>query len=136
MRKYYLDTNICVEFLRGRNQHVSEKIKSFPPSDIKVPLIVVAELVAGAFKSVKREKNLGEIKYFYENFEIVPFEFYDVFTYGKIRAGLELKGQKIGTNDTIIAAVVLSRNGILVTNNVKEFSRVENLIIEDWTCSS
>ena len=55
MRKYYLDTNICVEFLRGRNKHVNEKIKSFPPSDIKIPLIVIAELVAGAFKSVKIE---------------------------------------------------------------------------------
>ena len=117
MRKYYLDTNICVEFLRGRNKHVSEKIKSFPPSDIKVPLIVIAELVAGAFKSVKREKNLEEIKYFYENFEVVPFEFSDVFVYGKIRAALELKGQKIGANDTIIAATALARNGILNFSN-------------------
>lgn len=133
MKKYYLDANICIEFLRGRNENISKKIKSLPPFDIKIPLIVLAELVAGAFKSVKYEKNLEGIKYFYENFEVIPFEFADVFTYGKIRAALELKGQKIGANDTLITATVLSRKGILVTNNIKEFSRVEGLIIEDWT---
>lgn len=135
MPKYYLDTNVCVEFLRGRNERINEKIKSFSPSDIKIPLIVLAELVAGAFKSVKREKNLEEIRYFYESFEIIPLGFPDVFIYGKIRADLELSGQKIGANDTIIAATVLSRNGILVTNNIGEFSRVEGLMIEDWTYS-
>ena len=121
---------VCVEFLRGRNERINEKIKSFSPSD---PLIVLAELVVGAFKNVKREKNLEEIKYFYESFEIIPLGFSDVFIYGKIHADLELRGQKIGANDIITAATVLSRNGILVTNNVKEFTRVNGIMVGDWT---
>ena len=121
---------VCVEFLRGRNERINEKIKSFSPSD---PLIVLAELVVGAFKNVKREKNLEEIKYFYESFEIIPLGFSDVFIYGKICVDFELIGQKIGANDTIIAATALSRNGILVTNNVKEFTRVNGIMVGDWT---
>ncbi len=56
-----------------------------------------------------------------------------LMTYAKMRASLELRGQKIGYNDTIIAATVLARKGILVTNNISEFGRIDGLNHEDWT---
>ena len=69
-------------------------------------------------------------------YEIVPFENSMLRTYAKIRAALELTGRKIGYNDTLIAATVLARNGILVTNNTKEFGRIDGLRLEDWTAES
>jgi len=55
--------------------------------------------------------------------------------YGDIRAGLESRGQPIGWNDLLIAATVLAHNGVLVAHNIKEFSRIEGLVLEDWTSS-
>ena len=87
----------------------------------------------GAFKSKDTSKVLRDVMSFCEPFEIVPFDDSMTEIYGRIKAYLELTGQKIGFNDTLIAATVLARKGILVTNNVKEFSRVDGLTLEDWT---
>ncbi|HPT13003.1 MAG TPA: PIN domain-containing protein, partial [Bacteroidales bacterium] len=65
--------------------------------------------------------------------EIVPFDDDCSIVYSKIRSAMELKGTIIGPNDYIIAATVLAKNGILVTNNTKEFARVKSLKIENWT---
>lgn len=70
---------------------------------------------------------------FCEPFEIIPFDEFVLNTYGQIRANLELRGQKIGANDTIIAAIALAHNATLVTNNTNEFSRIDGLLLEDWT---
>lgn len=130
---YYLDSNICIFHLRKPYSNLSEKINSTNHySCIKIPIVVKGELLVGAVKSAKPKENVDEIETFCKPFEIVSFDDFTVKTYAKIRASLERKGQKIGANDTIIAAIVLARNGVLVTNNVKEFSRVEGLQIEDW----
>lgn len=131
--KYYLDSNICIFHLRKPHGILFRKIYSVDPEDIKLPAIVKAELVAGAMKSAKPEENIAEVMDFCDSFEIVPFDDSIILTYAKIRSSLELKGQKIGQNDTIIAATVLAHNGILITNNTREFMRVEGLECEDWT---
>ena len=110
-----------------------DKINSIAKECIKLPAMVKAELLVGAFKSVKPLQGLSEVLEFCRPYEIVPFDDSMTETYGRTKAVLERTGRKIGFNDTIIASTVLARNGILVTNNVKEFSRVEELIIEDWT---
>ncbi|MBR2834556.1 MAG: hypothetical protein IKE43_02420 [Coriobacteriales bacterium] len=55
-------------------------------------------------------------------------------TYGQIRAELEKQGKTIGANDLMIVAIVLAENGILVTHNTREYERITQLQIEDWTC--
>ncbi len=107
-------------------------VLSHNPNTIKIPAIVVAELVHGAEKSLDPVRNLEQVKKFLMAFEIVPFDHSAAYSYGRIRADLEKKGHIIGPNDLIIAATVLSQNGILVTHNTKEFSRVTNLALEDW----
>jgi tRNA(fMet)-specific endonuclease VapC len=67
------------------------------------------------------------------SFQIIEFDYEAADRYGKIRADLERKGQLIGPNDLFIAAIVLSKNGILITHNTREFTRVQSLIIEDWS---
>lgn len=130
---YYLDSNICIFYLRNPEGVLAQKIISIDPECIKLSAIVKAELLVGAFKSARRDENLKQVLNFCDSFEIVPFDDSLTTTYGKMQARLELQGMKIGFNDTLIAATVLAHNGILVTNNTKEFNRVDGLTLEDWT---
>jgi tRNA(fMet)-specific endonuclease VapC len=107
-------------------------IQNINPNNIKIPSIVKAELLYGAEKSQQKTKNLSSINRFLEPFEIMPFDDDCSIVYSRIRSSMELKGTIIGPNDYIIAATVLARNGILVTNNTKEFQRIKNLKIENW----
>lgn len=131
--KYYLDSNICISYLRGRNIELRNKIDSFEKTLIKIPAVVKGELLTGAMKSARRDRNINEVLAFLGQFEIIPFDDASAWTYGEIKSALELKGQPIGYNDTIIAATVLAHNGILITNNTREFMRVKGLECEDWT---
>ena len=130
---YYLDTNICIFFLRGTYPTLLRAVLSHNPNIIRIPAIVVAELAHGAEKSSDSGKNMERVKKFLTPFEIASFDMRAAFSYGKIRSSLEKRRGNIGPNDLIIAATVLSQNGILITNNTKDFSRVENLALEDWT---
>ncbi len=129
---YYLDSNICVYFLKGIYPSIMENIQDINPNNIKIPSIVKAELLYGAEKSQNKAKNLVNINRFFEPYEIIPFDDECSIVYSKIRSAMELKRTIIGPNDYIIAATVLAKNGILVTNNTKEFERVKNLKIENW----
>ena len=114
---YYLDTNICIFHMRKPFGVLAGRINAVDPDHIKIPAIVKAELLVGAEKSNRHDETLIETLSFCEPFEIVPFDDSMTETYSRIKAHLELTGQKIGFNDTLIAATVLARNGILVTNN-------------------
>lgn len=129
---YYLDSNICVYFLNGLYPSIMENMQNINPNNIKIPSIVKAELLYGAEKSQQKAKNLSNINRFLEPFEIIPFDDDCSILYSKIRSSMELKGTIIGPNDYIIAATVLAKNGILVTNNKKEFERIKSLKIENW----
>jgi len=129
---YYLDTNICIYFLKGIYPALLTKMLMFNPSNIKIPAVVKAELFYGAEKSARREQNLGKINAFLSPFEIVPFDDSATAHYGIIRSALEKAGTPIGPNDMFIAATVLSGGGILVTNNTDEFGRVPAIRMENW----
>lgn len=131
--KYYLDTNICIYFLKGANEHVRRRLLEKHPEEIKICSIVQAELLYGAEKSMKKKENLKRIEEFLFPFEIVAFGENESSSYSKIRAELEKDGILIGPNDLLIAATVVKNDGILITNNVKEFGRVNELQIENWT---
>jgi len=131
--KYFLDTNICSYFLKGINENLRDRLLSENPNEIKIPSIVKAELLYGAEKSMKRDYNLKRISEFILPLGIIGFNDAEASEYGEIRADLEKKGTRIGPNELVIASIVKANNGILITNNTKEFSRVEGLLIEDWT---
>lgn len=131
--KYFLDTNICIYFLKGKYPALLQKIMLHSPEDIKIPSIVKAELLYGAEKSQKMDENIINVNNFLLPFEIVPFDNASAEVYSIIRCNLEKKAVIIGPNDMIIASTVLSKRGCLVSNNEKEFSRISDLIIENWT---
>ncbi|MCW7490915.1 type II toxin-antitoxin system tRNA(fMet)-specific endonuclease VapC [Leptospira meyeri] len=129
---YFLDTNICIYFLKGKNLKIENNIKKLNPNRIKIPSIVKAELLLGALKSQNPKKNRDIVLDFVDPFEIIGFNDVESEIYSEIRSNLEFKGLPIGPNDLIIASIVLNNNGILVTNNEKEFSRIQSLKIENW----
>jgi tRNA(fMet)-specific endonuclease VapC len=130
---YFLDSNICLYYLKNQYPPLSRKLIALPPDKIKIPSIVEAELFTGVEKSARQfTREVWEA--FFVPFEIIAFNHDAARQYAVIRAHLEQRGTVIGPNDLIIAATVLANNGVLVTHNVKEFQRVPNLVIEDWTC--
>ena len=129
---YLLDTNICIYAINHRSESVIQKVKSYLPHQIKVSSVTVAELEYGASKSKYREQNRIANLNFLSAFDIVAFDDEDAEEYGVIRAELEKNGQVIGPYDMQIAAQAISKDLILVTNNVKEFDRIKGLKIENW----
>ena len=129
---YFLDTNICIFHIKGLSPKVREAIIG-SLDNIKIPVMVAAELLYGVEKSGRRDENRKRYEEFMSYFITVPFDDSAAEHYASIRAGLEKKGTPIGDNDMIIAAIVRANNGVLITNNTKEFSRVPGLNIEDWT---
>ena len=133
---FLIDTNICIYFIKKKPPEVVAKIKSYQPYQIKVSAITVAELEYGVSKSKSVEKNRNVLLKFLSSFEILPFDDQDAEIYGRIRAYLERDGKVIGPLDMQIAAQAVCKDLILVTNNVKEFERVPNLSVENWTSPS
>ena len=111
---------------------VLQKFRSKGVGEIGISSITVSELHYGACKSSHIEKNNQRLNEFLTPFEILPFDLNASKFYGNIRARLEKKGKVIGPLDMLIAAHALSRELILITNNVKEFDRIKNLQIENW----
>jgi len=97
-----------------------------------VSSITVAELEYGAYKSQRREQNRAALNQFLIPLEILPFDETATQTYGKIRAELERRGIVIGSMDMLIASQAMSLGLTLVTNNVREFSQIPDLTLENW----
>ena len=131
--KYLLDTNICIYLLKDTYPVIKEKLFALPPSSVYLSSVTVYELEYGAAKSQWSEKTRLQLAMFFAPFTILPFDAEDAIAAGKIRGELEKKGTPIGPYDLQIAAQGVSRNLTVVTHNTDEFSRVENLQIEDWT---
>ena len=131
--RYLLDTNAVIQLLRG-DAVVIDHIRRHRPTDMAISTIVHHELVFGAFKGQRVERNLERLDAL--PFEIVPFERQDAAVAGRIRADLAKSGTTIAPIDTLIAGQAVARNLAIVTHNLREFSRVPGLALEDWQAPS
>ncbi len=129
---YMLDTDICIYIIKHKPTSVQARLKMLQPGQLVMSAITFAELVNGARKSKHIEPNIAKLNELAEVIEIYPFDKKAAVFYGDVRSALEKKGEIIGSNDLLIAAHALSLNLILVTNNQKEFKRVDGLRIENW----
>ena len=129
---YLLDTNICIYIIKKRPPEVLKTLKRKSEKEIYISSITIAELEYGVSKSSFPEKNKIALIEFLSIFNILPFSDKDASEYGLIRANLERIGKPIGSMDLLIAAQARSNGFILVTNNVKEFERVDGIKIENW----
>lgn len=129
---YMLDTDICIYIIKRKPKSALERLEMLQPGQLAMSAITYAELMNGAKKSQHIETNISKLNELAELIKICPFDQKAAVFYGDIRSALEKKGEIIGSNDLLIAAHALSLNLILVTNNEKEFKRVEGLKIENW----
>jgi tRNA(fMet)-specific endonuclease VapC len=130
--KFLLDTNICIYIIKQKPLKVLQKFNAYQIGDIGISSITVAELEFGVQKSQFPSKNKQALAQFLLPLQIADFDNAAAVIYGDIRATLEKKGTPIGSLDTLIAAHALSLQVTLITNNVREFSRVANLKLENW----
>ena len=126
-----LDTNICIYVINRKPPEVIARFRRHRAGEIGLCSVVAAELAYGVAKSGSR-RNREALELFLSPLEILPFDEQAVWAYGDLRAGLERRGLTIGAMDTMIAAHALSVGATLVTNNLREFSRVEGLALENW----
>jgi len=130
--KYLLDTNVCIKFLSGREAKLSAKFASIPAQDKLLCAVVKAELYYGGYKSQRQQATLTTLEQFFARFVSLPFDDRAAAVFGKIRAELFSQGTPVGPYDMQIAAIAIANDVTLVTHNVKEFSRINHLRIEDW----
>lgn len=130
--RYMLDTNICIELIRGRGERVLKKIKTLQVNDIGLSVITYSELEHGVWKSAKPEQNRIALNLFCAPLEIAPFASDAAAAYGRLRAQLEKAGKIIGPMDLLIAAHALALGCTLITNNEREFRRVKGLRVGNW----
>lgn len=129
---YFLDSCICIDFMRGRMPNVRNFLQRSDPKLFGIPSIVEAELLTGAARSSKPFQNRFIVETFLEPFKKIPFDSHCAIEYARIRAHLENEGMKIGANNMLIAATALANGAVLATNNINEFERVPGLSCESW----
>ena len=133
MRKYLLDTNICAYFLNGKF-NLEAKIDQVGLENCVVSEITIAELKYGVEKSTYKEKNRKTLEIFQTKFDLIPiFPALDI--YAKEKARLKTKGKILDDFDLLIGSTAIFNNLTLVTKNISDFARLENIEIEDWTIS-
>lgn len=130
--KFLIDTNICIYIMNKRPPDVIGKFKTIEVGMIGISSITVSELQYGASKSNFKKENLKRLEEFLIPFEILPYDQMAATHYGEIRFKLEKQGHIIGPLDMLIAAHAISRGLTLVTNNEKEFKRIQSLRVENW----
>lgn len=129
--RFLLDTNIVSDLVRHPRGKIADRISEVSEDDVCTSIVVAAELRYGAAKrnssrlTAQLEAVLGAL-------EVIALEAPADAMYGLIRANLERSGQRIGGNDSLIAAHALALGLTVVTDNEREFSRVEDLRVENW----
>ena len=130
--KYMLDTNICIFIIKHTPESVIMKFLSHSPEDLCISAITYAELVHGVEKSQAVAKNRLALSLMLSTIAVLDFDADAAVEYGRIRAALEKRGTPIGPLDMLIAGHAQSKGLTVVTNNTREFRRIEGLCVEDW----
>lgn len=129
--RYLLDTNIVSDLVRNPQGRITQRIRRIGEAQVCTSILVAAELHYGSAKkgspllAAQLAGVLGAL-------QVLPFEAPADATYGTLRARLERNGTPIGANDLLIAAQAVALNLVLVTDNEREFARVDGLTYENW----
>ena len=132
MTRYLLDTDTCIYLIKRQPPSALARLQSVDVDSVGISSITLSELEFGVAKSSMPERNKLALAQFLAPLAILPYDDGAAAQYGSIRALLESQGTPIGPLDTLIAAHALSLRSVLVTNNEREFSRIPDLVIENW----
>jgi tRNA(fMet)-specific endonuclease VapC len=118
--------------LNGSSGPLVARLRTHAPPEVRISSITRAELLYGARRSARVAENLRLLAAFFAPLVSLPFDDACAEHYGALRASLAAAGRPIGPNDLLIAATALAHDLTLVTHNLREFSRVTGLKVEDW----
>ena len=130
MNGFLLDTSICIALFRG-DRAVAHKLDQVGMQNCYVNDVVIAELLVGAYYSEHIEENMRQVNGFISKITVIPFAD-SVHTFAKEKVRLWSTGQKIEDFDLLIGCAAKAAGLTIVTHNVKHFSHIEGLDIEDW----
>jgi tRNA(fMet)-specific endonuclease VapC len=133
MIRYLLDTNICIYLIKKHPPEILARFQQIKLTQLYIPTITLFELYYGIEKNNSHQRNLNALEHFIEPLTIVYFSIDTAKQAAKIRSDLEKQGKPIGAYDIQIAAMALAFDMVLLTNNTREFERVNNLKLENWT---
>ena len=136
MPRYMLDTDTCSYIMRRSNEAILKRLAKVPIDDVCISVITKAELLYGVEVSPKRRQDEAAVEAFLRFVEVLDFPDEAAAHYAQTRANLKTRGVMIGANDLLIAAHAISLSLTLITNNTREFRRVRNLSIENWTTNA
>ena len=131
MLRYMLDTNICIYVIKNRPEALRDRFNA-EAAHLCISSVVLSELFYGAEKSAKPQQNRTVVEGFAARLAVLPFDAKAAMHYGQIRADLERQGRVIGPYDLMIAGHARAEGLTLVSNNIREFARVDGLRVEDW----
>jgi len=129
--RYLLDTNIVSDLVRNPRGRAAERVRDVGERHVCTSIIVAAELLFGAVKRGS-PKLTGQVEAVLSGLEVLPLETPAENVYASLRKGLEDSGRSIGSNDLLIAAHAVALGCILVTDNEKEFRRIDGLTVQNW----
>ena len=131
MLRYLLDTNICIYVIKRRPESLLVRFNE-NASHLAISAVTLAELLHGAEKSSQPQRTLSVVEDFCSRLDVLDYGAKAAQHYGQIRSALDRRGTPIGVNDLHIAAHARSEGLTLVSNNLREFERVEGLLYENW----
>jgi len=132
MIRYLLDTNICIYLIKKHPPEVLARFQQIQLKQLHIPTITLFELYYGIEKNNSQQRNLAALENFIAPLTVVDFTLDAAKKAAKVRSNLQKLGTPIGAYDVQIAAVALSLNMTLLTNNTREFERVKGLKLENW----
>jgi tRNA(fMet)-specific endonuclease VapC len=132
--KYLLDTNICIHFFKGK-YNLIDKFLEIGIENCAISEITLAELTFGADNSQDPAKNHQLIETLVDQISVLPM-FSAIPIYGKQKANLRKRGIMISDFDLLIGCTAIESSLVMVTENVREFSRIEGIKIENWILRS
>ena len=132
MTRYLLDTNICIYLIKKHPPEVLARFQQIQLKQLHIPTITLFELYYGIEKNNSQQRNLAALENFIAPLTVVDFTLEAAKKAAKIRNNLQKQGTPIGAYDVQIAAIALSLNMTLLTNNTREFERVKGLKLENW----
>lgn len=131
--KIMLDTNTCIYLIKKKSPKIISHLKKQAIGEVGISSITFAELCYGVAKSEHIQRNQEALHEFVLPLEIADFDEKAAEVYGNVRANLENAGTPIGSMDMLIGSHALSLGATLVTNNIREFTRIKGLKVTDWT---
>jgi tRNA(fMet)-specific endonuclease VapC len=131
MLRYMLDTNICIYVIKNRPEGLRERFNRLS-DQLCISAVTLAEIIYGAEKSARPIENIAVVDQFAARLDVLPFGERAATHYGQIRADLERAGHPVGLHDMMIGGHARSEGLTLVSNNLREFQRIEGLRVDNW----